>query len=405
MSGLFRPEMISRNQRSIHGDVFLHSSLSIRTLITFLSVCAFVIMLAITYFRYNVTISLTGVIGLDTGIVKVLSPKSGVVEEIFISEGSLIEDGSPLLSISTERNTTDGQTLSVSSRTSLQKELEYLRSAKNRIQGSIPIRSSSVKARIVIIEQEIEAITNQLATLKSREELELSVLDKFRRLLKDEAASVREVNVQESLYLTVRQSYQALEANKLSLDRERISLESELNQLPLTASEKINEISRQINKIEAQLVESKLSSHEEIHSSTEGKVSNLTISTGSYIATQQTMLTIIPSRSKVQLELFSPPNSVGLIEVGQKVRLRYDAFPYRKYGIYDGIIEYVSGDPIVHSEWQSGSDKKDLGFIIVVKLEQDFVSYASEVGELLPGMTVSADVIVERKPLWKLVLG
>ena len=44
------------------------------------------------------------------------------------------------------------------------------------------------------------------------------------------------------------------------------------------------------------------------------------------------LLSILPAGSKLEAQLFTPSRSIGFVRVGQQVLLRYQAFPYQKFG-------------------------------------------------------------------------
>ena len=49
-----------------------------------------------------------------------------------------------------------------------------------------------------------------------------------------------------------------------------------------------------------------------------------------------------PSDSDLQAELYAPSRAAGFLGVGQEVLLRYEAYPYQKFGHYRGRVSAVS---------------------------------------------------------------
>ena len=54
------------------------------------------------------------------------------------------------------------------------------------------------------------------------------------------------------------------------------------------------------------------------------------------------MLKIVPQHATMQAELLAPSSAVGFIHEGERVLLRYSAFPYQKFGEYWGTVVSVS---------------------------------------------------------------
>ena len=61
-------------------------------------------------------------------------------------------------------------------------------------------------------------------------------------------------------------------------------------------------------------------------------------------------LEILPADSPLQAELFIPARAIGFVEVGQDVRLLFDAFPYQRFGTYHGKIVKVSQTVLLDSD-------------------------------------------------------
>ncbi len=59
------------------------------------------------------------------------------------------------------------------------------------------------------------------------------------------------------------------------------------------------------------------------------------------MAANAPLLTIVPT-SALLAELVAPSSAVGFIAPGERVLLRYDAFPYQKFGQYRGTVVGVS---------------------------------------------------------------
>ncbi|MFC7538478.1 HlyD family efflux transporter periplasmic adaptor subunit [Siccirubricoccus deserti] len=58
-----------------------------------------------------------------------------------------------------------------------------------------------------------------------------------------------------------------------------------------------------------------------------GRVSSLQASVGQLADPRRLQLQIVPGESALQAELFIPARAIGFVELGQRVRILYDAFP------------------------------------------------------------------------------
>jgi multidrug efflux pump subunit AcrA (membrane-fusion protein) len=94
---------------------------------------------------------------------------------------------------------------------------------------------------------------------------------------------------------------------------------------------------------------------------------------------------------KLQGELVVPEAGVPLVRPGQGVKLRYDAFPYQRYGIRFGTIKWLG---------PSGVTARDSGaFRALVDLDDDSIRVHGQKRPLLPGMGGQADVVIGKRSL------
>ena len=94
--------------------------------------------------------------------------------------------------------------------------------------------------------------------------------------------------------------------------------------------------------------------------------------------------------------------SVGFLRAEQPVLLRYDAFPYQKFGSQSGRIEQVSLAPLSAAELPglTAAPREPMYRIAVTLARQDMPAGA-EVRPLVPGMQLEADVPIERRRLFE----
>src|SRR5512132_1634963 len=82
----------------------------------------------------------------------------------------------------------------------------------------------------------------------------------------------------------------------------------------------------------------------------DGTVTAIQAEPGGRADTTVPLLSIVPTGSKLEAQLFSPSRAIGFVRPGQRVRLRYQAFPYQKFGQYEGIVAFVSRSAISPGE-------------------------------------------------------
>ena len=69
-----------------------------------------------------------------------------------------------------------------------------------------------------------------------------------------------------------------------------------------------------------------------------GTVSNRSVKIGQSVSAGQALLTLLPAGDRLEAELLVPSESIGFIAPGDRVLLRYDAYPYQRFGVHTGNI-------------------------------------------------------------------
>jgi membrane fusion protein len=138
----------------------------------------------------------------------------------------------------------------------------------------------------------------------------------------------------------------------------------------------------------------------------DGSVTNLQATVGSNVQTNVPLLNIVPTGSSLRAQLFATSRAIGFVRQGQSVLLRYDAFPYQKFGFYEGVITSVSRSALSPSELPpelSGlsslyTTNEPIYEISVDLALQTATAYGATV-PLQPGMQLSADILIDRRRL------
>ncbi|XHH29478.1 hypothetical protein WIW49_00670 [Xanthomonas euroxanthea] len=86
---------------------------------------------------------------------------------------------------------------------------------------------------------------------------------------------------------------------------------------------------------------------------------------------------------------------------GDRVLLRYQAFPYQKFGRHAGRVVEVSRSAVTSKELSSllGQQIEEARYRVIVELETQHI-VANGRNELLrPGMVLDADILLEKRKL------
>jgi membrane fusion protein len=111
------------------------------------------------------------------------------------------------------------------------------------------------------------------------------------------------------------------------------------------------------------------------------------------VTAQAMLANLVPSGAVLQAHLFAPSSAMGFVRPEQPVLLRYDAYPYQKFGHQTGHVLQVSRTPM-----PAGASGEPM-YRITVALDRQAVAAYGQAQALSPGMQLEADVLLDRRRL------
>ena len=97
------------------------------------------------------------------------------------------------------------------------------------------------------------------------------------------------------------------------------------------------------------------------------------------------------------VELYAPSRAIGFARVGQSVRLMYDAFPYQQFGSFAGTVAAISHTALAPGDIDAPLKLAEPAYRLRVRLDAQAVAAFGGVYPLQPGMTLKANVVLEKQ--------
>lgn len=127
------------------------------------------------------------------------------------------------------------------------------------------------------------------------------------------------------------------------------------------------------------------------------------LSQGSIVREAETLFTLVPLGGNMEVEAQIDSADIGYIKQGDPVHVKVDAFPYQKHGLLDGKLRVVSQDAFKREQVAPGmgTDAYYLGRVDIGKGELRQMDAGKR---LLPGMTVTAEIVVGKRSVMSYLL-
>ncbi|WP_186466682.1 HlyD family secretion protein [Azospirillum baldaniorum] len=345
------------------------------------------------------------------GLARVVTPRAGVVTQLFVQEGTTVRKGQPLLALSNElrseaRGATQGEIIQ-----RLASRRDSLRQERDLQQRLFRQRMTDRASRIAALQIEQEHLEREIELQRGRLRLAEESTARQRKLRERDIATAQRLEEAEEAQFVQALRLQTLQRARANAERERLTLVGELEELPLRSPMQLAEIDRAITAVEQEIAEAEARRQIIITAPQNGTVTALQVEPGGSANPATPLLSVIPQGSPLEAQLFSPSRAVGFVRPGQTVRLRYQPFPYQKFGFYEGVVTSVSGAalnpaelPQQHAGLTSLYSTGEPVYRITVSLARQAVTVYGHPVPLQPGMQLDADVLLETRRLIEWVL-
>ncbi len=334
-----------------------------------------------------------GWITLLPGHAVITAPKAGTIEDMAVADGTRVTKGQTLLSITSERSSESGLNIERSllerlkqERAEVSRQLDLEDVISRASAQKLALQLGTLKAEIARL-MELRSLTTQKLAI-AKEDLERTrgiVAAKYlpRKALDDASNAALVAQIELS------QSEQKLEEKK-SLLESTLQLR---NDLPVQLTKIQAGINERLAAIDQRVIEAESAGHLTVTSPVDGVVSGASmLSIGGSVAAGALLVTVIPDGASFRGEMLVPSSNAGFLKPGMEVWLRYDAFPFARFGQYRATLVGLDRTVIVPGTQVGPIVLKEPAYRAILELDSQKVSaYGDEFG-LQSGLTFKAAV-------------
>lgn len=299
----------------------------------------------------------------DKSDVLVLPDDHGLSDELFQQASALLQNNRQQL-----QNEVDVQQEEIIRRKqALSKIHARIRNQKQRLQ----LLEEQVAISQELVDQEIASRYEHINLLKEASSLRSQIAEDEEAVVGAQAEINQAISAADNIVVEYNQS---------------INLEKE------EAQRSFNELNERFKKFEDDL------SRTVLIAPASGIVKRIYLFTrGGVVSPGATVLDIVPDESKVLVEAKLQPQDIGYIKQGDTAFIRLNSVDAVKFGAIEGIVSNISPDTIV------GEDGIPY-YLIKVETEQDHFVRKQLKYPLVPGVMVSAGIVIGERSVLRYVL-
>jgi membrane fusion protein len=321
-----------------------------------------------------------------------------------VHEGEHVRAEQPLAEVAANLVSASGNTYAQIA-TQLRAQETQMRASLADLQPQSAAQAKDLQTRIGMLATQIGQIDSQLTLAHKQAATSASFLQKIQPVVQKGIISVAQFNAYQSAALNDQAQVKTLERQRLDAEQQRSNLQAQLTQLPLDTAAKANQLRGQLAQLNAQLAQNSAQGGTLLRASRAGIISTLLVKPGQNVTDGQPMLSILPAGSRLEAQLLVPSNAIGFVSPGNRVVLRYQAFPYQKFGQQYGNVVQVSRSALSPAEAASllGQNVSTPLYRVLVRLDHQSIDAYGKAEALKPGMALDADILLDRRSLWQWV--
>ncbi|MCV2884562.1 HlyD family efflux transporter periplasmic adaptor subunit [Aestuariibacter sp. AA17] len=405
-STLFRENAVQAQTSRIHGNVLVLPNIRFVFISVFLFCICAVIAIWLCSSTYERKESVSGWLEPTSGIVKIYTDTAnGKIKSILVKKGEFVEQGQPLLVINGDRFMGDGTSLEETLLLEYQSQHTLLKEELARVSESFTHSDASLRRKLTHERSNLSLISDQQRVLEERESMLQERLHNYQNMLQSGHMSKHQHNDLHQQLLILKSDSKRLAREKLATQEQISTLRSDANQLPLHAAKEKGNIQREISNLALKIQQIHGQRAQTIRASKAGYIENINVVEGQQTPSNTPLLSIVPSDAALLAKFYVPVHAIGFIEANQTLSIRYDAFPYQKFGTYQGQITLVANAITLPNEVHNRHNPITApAYLVEAELASPYVSAYGKTLPLKSGMTLTADVSLSERSLLEWLL-
>lgn len=404
MGRLFRPEALEHREREWLGSVQLVRPVSFTVLTVVFVLAALAVATFLALGQYSRKARVAGYLVPDRGLIRLLAPQNALVVESHVAEGGLVHRGDVLFLLSVEPLAAGGDTQSAVQR-SIDARIASLNSESREQRVLEQTRLATIDLQLAAMDRELGSLNAETGLQTQRLGLALDAKRQYESLRNQNFVSEAQVRSKAEEVLNARAQLQGLARQRAAQLRNVASLQAQRVEIPLQGNVSRGAIDRDLAALGQQKAESQARQRVVVKAPSDGVVSGVMALQGQSVTPAVALATLLPSDARLQAFLYAPSSAIGFIRRNQTVQLRYQAFPYQRFGHQTGEVMQVSRSPLQVSELaglplaDDGATRGEPLYRIIVALDRQKFPADGRSGALVPGMQIDADVVLDRRRL------
>ncbi|MBL5904897.1 HlyD family secretion protein [Serratia fonticola] len=376
--------------------------------------CVFFITAFMTFIilgSYTRRVNVSGEIATWPRAVNIYSGSQGFVVKQFTHEGQIIKKGDPIYQLDVSKSTRSG-VVSENKRRNIENQLLRVDNITSQLKISKKTTLSTLEKQHLQYSNAFRRSSDIIRRAEEGIRIMKDNMDNYRKYQAKGLINNDQLTNQVALYYQQQNNLLNLigqnEQNALQIT----SLESQFQTQAAEFDNRIYQMELQRYELQKELLDTDMGGEIIIRALSDGIIDSLSVTVGQMVNVGDSLLQITPKNiERYYLIIWVPNDAVPYIAVGDKVNIRYEAFPAEKFGQFSATVTTITRTPASTQEMLTyqGSPKNTLDasipwYKVIVKPEKQVISYNGKPLYLENGMKAQSTLFLEKRKIYQWML-
>nr|WP_145586077.1 HlyD family secretion protein [Yersinia kristensenii] len=406
---MFRQETFDYQKTKWTGKALLISGVS-PWIVAVVSLAIIIILLvAIIFGNYTRRINVYGEVTTLPRPINIFAPQQGFITKSWVNVGDEVVKGQAIYQIDVGKVTDSGR-VSQSNQQAINRQLVQVKNIIHKLK----INKKTTLDNILSQKKKYEAAYKQSYqwVKDSRKNVESmrKTVENYSQYQRKGLITKEQENNQLYSYYQQQGASQSLYSQNMQEALQITNLDSEIITRAADFDNQISQYELQYGDLQKQLAEADATGILIINAPVDGRIESLSVTMGQMINVGDSLAQLVPGTEPFYyLVLWLPNGAVPYITAGDRVNVRYDAFPFEKFGQFPGRIETLSSVPASTQEMASynstplhhSSSGTESYYKILVALDKTQFHYQGKTLFLTGGMKAQSTLFLEKRSLYQ----
>lgn len=405
---MFRREAIENRARKWRGRTVLLPDIPLWLVVALCSVFLLSFLTFILSGTYTRKVNVSGEITSYPRAVNISSGFQGFIIKKFVTEGQMVKKGDPIYQIDISKSTHNG-VVSDNQRKDIESQIARIDRIISRLESNKTVTLSTLKNQRLQYGKAFERSTEILKRAEEGITIMKRNMDNYRSYQTKGLISNDQLINQVARYYQQQNNLLSLSGQNEQNSLQITNLDNQIQTQAAEFDNRIYQMELQRYDLKKELLNTDLSGEVIIRSLSDGKIDSLSVTVGQMVNVGDSLLQVIPqSITHYYLVIWVPNEAIPYITIGDRLNIRYEAFPAEKFGQFSATVEIISKTPASKQEmltYQGAPRNTQSSAIpyykVIVKPEKQVIAYHNKTMSLENGMKAQSTLFLEERKIYQ----